>query len=201
MACTKKPNLQTQRRSQYLFNLHWIHVDWNTPMTSSCCPHNPYSKRTIRQEWQHDSSCEYPFTTSLHYSWSKFLTTIWERLTAWMVNVHCKHCKASILELLDLELSQSVWVAGQLEGIKSTTRVKGVQALAERPTADPVALDETHENNLNQQAVYITCPSNGTARSCTALIPGTGSVLVLWYTILKCQCEVPTSLWTTFRWV
>ena len=62
--------------------------------------------------------------------------------------LHREHCKSAVLQLLDLQLCQGVGVACQLQGVESATGVKGVQTLSKGSPADPVALDQAHEDDL-----------------------------------------------------
>ena len=64
---------------------------------------------------------------------------------------HGEHSKSSVLDLLDLELSEGVRIVGKTKRVKVTTRVKGVQALSGWSTVGSVGLGESHEDDLEAQ--------------------------------------------------
>jgi len=61
---------------------------------------------------------------------------------------HREHGKATVLDLLDLELGEGVRVVGEAEGVEGTSGVEGVKALTGGATVDAVTLDEAHEDDL-----------------------------------------------------
>ena len=66
---------------------------------------------------------------------------------------HGEHGEASVLDLLDLELSEGVWVVTEAQGVKVlATGVQGVEVLAESVGADtPVGaegLSLSHQDDL-----------------------------------------------------
>ena len=40
---------------------------------------------------------------------------------------HGEHGESAVLDFLDLELSEGVWVVSQAQGVKSLTRVQGIK--------------------------------------------------------------------------
>jgi len=66
---------------------------------------------------------------------------------------HGHHCKAPILDLLDLQLRQGVGVVGQPKGIERATWVQAVQVGAEvaHAPAGPVCLSGTHDHQLGDE--------------------------------------------------
>ena len=54
---------------------------------------------------------------------------------------HGEHGEAAVLDLLDLELSEGLWVVGQAEGVEAAAGVERVDDLTERATGNAVPLD------------------------------------------------------------
>ena len=67
---------------------------------------------------------------------------------------HGEHSKSSVLELLNLELSEDLWVVSKSKGVEGiSTRIKLVRELVsgwELATC-PVGLDKSHHDDLNGQ--------------------------------------------------
>ncbi len=47
---------------------------------------------------------------------------------------HGEHGEAAVLDLLDLQLGEGVWVVSKAQGVEGLTRVKGVEACTKRVT-------------------------------------------------------------------
>jgi hypothetical protein len=62
-----------------------------------------------------------------------------------------EHGQAPVLELLDLELRERVWVVSQAEGVERLAWVHWVQALASRAAVHTAALDGAHQHHLARQ--------------------------------------------------
>nr|XP_009628754.2 uncharacterized protein LOC104119055 [Nicotiana tomentosiformis] len=61
---------------------------------------------------------------------------------------HGKHSKSTILDLLYLELSKSLWVFSKSQWVETATRVKWVNNFTERSTSNTVTLNCSHQHNL-----------------------------------------------------
>lgn len=58
--------------------------------------------------------------------------------------------QATILDLLDAQLSKAVWVVSQIQGVKRSTGVQLVKTLNSWPaTVGTVGLSTSHENDLH----------------------------------------------------
>ncbi|KAL4563705.1 hypothetical protein LXL04_027750 [Taraxacum kok-saghyz] len=61
---------------------------------------------------------------------------------------HRKHGESSILDLLHLQLSKSLWIISKTQRVEATTRVKRVNNLTQRSTGNSVTLNRAHQDNL-----------------------------------------------------
>ena len=59
-----------------------------------------------------------------------------------------EHGEASVLDLLDLQLSEGVGVVSQAQGVEGLAGVQGVEALAGGAAVHAVALNQAHEDDL-----------------------------------------------------
>ena len=70
--------------------------------------------------------------------------------------------QTAVLDLLDTELSEAVWVVSQVEGVEGSTRVQAVKALNSWSlTVCTVGLSSSHQDNLQDpidiQAYFQYC--------------------------------------------
>jgi hypothetical protein len=81
-----------------------------------------------------------------------------------------EHSQTAVLDLLDLQLGEGVWVVSQTEGVKWSTGVQGVEVIEEafRATVGAVGLSQTHQHNLSVGEG--TCRVSESASTCFALI-------------------------------
>nr|GMD06540.1 Pectate lyase [Ipomoea batatas] len=61
---------------------------------------------------------------------------------------HGEHGKSAILDLLDLELSESLWVVSEAQWVEAATWVEWVGDLTEGSTGNTVTLNGSHQHNL-----------------------------------------------------
>nr|GMD08232.1 chlorophyll A-B binding protein of LHCII type 1-like [Ipomoea batatas] len=61
---------------------------------------------------------------------------------------HGEHGKSAILDLLHLELGESLWVVSEAQWVEAATRVEWVRDLAEGSTGNTVTLNGSHQHNL-----------------------------------------------------
>ncbi|RYR64338.1 hypothetical protein Ahy_A03g010465 [Arachis hypogaea] len=61
---------------------------------------------------------------------------------------HGEHGQPTVLNLLDLELGESLWVVGKAQWVKAATWVKWVSNLSKRPTGNTVTLNGSHQDDL-----------------------------------------------------
>ena len=65
--------------------------------------------------------------------------------------LHGEHGESAVLDLLDLELGQGVWVISQAEGIEGASWVQGVKSLNSWALAvGTVSLSASHEDDLQK---------------------------------------------------
>ena len=66
---------------------------------------------------------------------------------------HGEHGESAVFDLLNLELSKSIGVVSKAQGVEGATGVEGVETLRplEATTVVTVALNGTHEDNLNDE--------------------------------------------------
>ena len=64
---------------------------------------------------------------------------------------HGEHSKSSVLDLLNLELSEGIWVVSKSKRVEALTRVKLVKTFSGWATVHSVGLGESHEDNLASQ--------------------------------------------------
>ena len=64
---------------------------------------------------------------------------------------HGEHGESAILDLLHLELSESIGVVSKAQGVEGLTRVEGIETLASGATVHTVSLNQAHEHNLGEQ--------------------------------------------------
>ena len=63
-----------------------------------------------------------------------------------------EHGEASVLDLLDLKLSEGVGVVSQAQGVEGLAGVEGVKALSGGASVDTVSLNQAHEDDLRQMS-------------------------------------------------
>jgi hypothetical protein len=63
---------------------------------------------------------------------------------------HGEHGKTSVLDLLNLELGEGVWVVSESEWVESLTWVEGIESLTSWSSVDTVSLNESHKENLGE---------------------------------------------------
>ena len=65
--------------------------------------------------------------------------------------LHGEHGESAVLDLLDLELGQGVWVISQAEGVEGASWVQGVKSLNSWALAvGTVSLSASHEDDLQK---------------------------------------------------